>query len=218
MTYEKHFPNYKSVRLWFWLVYKFTENNCRLRHFSEFNKIQKMHSTSVDKIIILTWKLLVTSSQIFSCVNQTPKELTTSKICHVSRCGFKVLILNIQFKTKNSESTERRKISFPKEIVKPVLNNTKQPCRKYDFVAPLTSKQLFGMKVSTSLIYKCSFLVLKFRMKYVLEVYHFSLMIKGTLKHIWKSPYMFVFMYKQHRENFAFLNPKNCNVICPWSL
>ena len=26
---------------------------------------------------------------------------------------------------------------------------------------------------------------------------------------------MFVFMYRQHCENFAFLNPKNCNVICP---
>ena len=117
---------FRTINHWFWLVYKFTENNCRLRHFSEFIKIQKMYSTSVDKIIILTWKLLVTSSQIFSCVNQTPKELTTSKICHVSRCGFKVLILNISFKTKNSKSTERRKISFPKEIVKPVLSNTKQ--------------------------------------------------------------------------------------------
>ena len=30
--------------------------------------------------------------------------------------------------------------------------------------------------------------------------------IKGTLTKIWKSPYMFVFMQKQHPENFAFLN------------
>ena len=29
--------------------------------------------------------------------------------------------------------------------------------------------------------------------------------IKGTLKHIWKSPTVFVFIWKQYPENFAFL-------------
>ena len=29
--------------------------------------------------------------------------------------------------------------------------------------------------------------------------------LKGTLMEIWKSPYMFVFIYKYYRENFAFL-------------
>ena len=28
--------NYKSMRVWLWTVYKFTENNCRWRLFSEF--------------------------------------------------------------------------------------------------------------------------------------------------------------------------------------
>ena len=28
---------------------------------------------------------------------------------------------------------------------------------------------------------------------------------KGTLMQIWKSPYMFVFIWKQYPENFAFL-------------
>ena len=29
--------------------------------------------------------------------------------------------------------------------------------------------------------------------------------IEGILMHIWKSPYMFVFMWKQYPENFTFL-------------
>ena len=31
------------------------------------------------------------------------------------------------------------------------------------------------------------------------------MVVKGTLMQIWKSPNMFVFMWKQHRKNFAFL-------------
>ena len=32
--------------------------------------------------------------------------------------------------------------------------------------------------------------------------------LKGTLMQIWKSPYMFVFIWKQYLENFAFLIPR----------
>ena len=51
--------NYKLMRVWTWLVYNFSENYCHLRFFSEFIQTQKMYSTSVDKIRILTWKLPV---------------------------------------------------------------------------------------------------------------------------------------------------------------
>ena len=55
--------NYKPMRVWLWLVYKFTENYCRSRLFSaDFIQTQKRHPTSLDKIPILTWKLLVKSS------------------------------------------------------------------------------------------------------------------------------------------------------------
>ena len=54
--------NYKPMRVWLWFVYKFTENYCRLRLFSEFIQTQKRYPTSLDKIRILTWKLLVISS------------------------------------------------------------------------------------------------------------------------------------------------------------
>ena len=41
------------------------------------------------------------------------------------------------------------------------------------------------------------------------KTYFLSLLIsgivKGTLVQIWKSPYIFVFIKKQYRENFAFL-------------
>ena len=49
--------NYKPMRVWLWLVYKFTENYYPSRLFSEFIQTQKRYSTSPDKIRILTWKL-----------------------------------------------------------------------------------------------------------------------------------------------------------------
>ena len=46
--------NYKPMRVWLWLVYKFTDNYCHLRLFSEFIQTQKRYPTSLDKISILT--------------------------------------------------------------------------------------------------------------------------------------------------------------------
>ena len=54
--------NYKPMRVWLWLVYKFTENCQIYRLFSEFIQTKKRYPTSLDKIRILTRKLLVTSS------------------------------------------------------------------------------------------------------------------------------------------------------------
>ena len=54
--------NYKPMRIWLWLVYKFTDNYCRSRLFFEFIQTQKRYPTSLDKMRILTWKLLVISS------------------------------------------------------------------------------------------------------------------------------------------------------------
>ena len=60
--WKKFSENYKPIRVWLWLVYKFTENYCRLRLFSGFIQTQKRYFTSLDKISILTWKLIVVSS------------------------------------------------------------------------------------------------------------------------------------------------------------
>ena len=54
--------NYKPMRVWFWFVYKFTENYCPSWLFSEFIQTQKRYLTSLNKICILTWKLLVITS------------------------------------------------------------------------------------------------------------------------------------------------------------
>ena len=59
--------NYKPMRVSLWLFYKSTENNCCLQLFSEFIQTQKRYPTSLDKICILTWKLIVISSQTFPC-------------------------------------------------------------------------------------------------------------------------------------------------------
>ena len=58
---------YKPMRVWLWLVYKFTENYCRSWLFTDFIQTQKRCSTSHDKMRILIWKLLVISSQNVSC-------------------------------------------------------------------------------------------------------------------------------------------------------
>ena len=54
--------NYKPMRVWLWLVYKFTENCQIYRLFSEFIQTKKRYPISLDKIRILTRKLPVISS------------------------------------------------------------------------------------------------------------------------------------------------------------
>ena len=59
----KKFPKtYEPMRVWLWLVYKFS-NNCQIyRLFSELIQTEKRYPTSLDKIRILTRKLPVISS------------------------------------------------------------------------------------------------------------------------------------------------------------
>ena len=54
--------NYKPMRVWLWLVYKFTKSCQIYRLFSEFIQTKKRYPTSLDKICILNRKLLVISS------------------------------------------------------------------------------------------------------------------------------------------------------------
>ena len=76
--------NYKPMRVWLWLVYRFTENNCRLRLFPEFIQTQKRYPTSPDKISMLTWKLLVISSQIFSSEPNSQRTYCSQNISYLS--------------------------------------------------------------------------------------------------------------------------------------
>ena len=54
--------NYRPMRVWLWLVYKFTGNYCRSRLFSEFIQTKKRYPTYLVKIIIQTWKLTTSRS------------------------------------------------------------------------------------------------------------------------------------------------------------
>ena len=54
--------NCKPIKFLLQFGYKFTQNNCRSRLFSKFIQTQKRYPTSLDKIRILAWKLLVISS------------------------------------------------------------------------------------------------------------------------------------------------------------
>ena len=58
--------NYKPMKVWLWLVYKFTKNCQIYRLFSEFIQTKKRYPTHLEKIRILTRKLLVISSGNFS--------------------------------------------------------------------------------------------------------------------------------------------------------
>ena len=57
--WKKYSENYQPIRDRLRLVYKFTENYCRLRLFSKFIQTQKRYPTSLDKIRILAWKFFL---------------------------------------------------------------------------------------------------------------------------------------------------------------
>ena len=57
--------NFKPMRVDYGLFTSFTENYCRSRHISEFIHTEKRYPTFLDKICILTWKLLVISKLNF---------------------------------------------------------------------------------------------------------------------------------------------------------
>ena len=60
------FENYKPMRVLLWLVYKFTKNCQIYRLFLRVHSNSR-YPNSLDKICILTWKLIVISSWNFSC-------------------------------------------------------------------------------------------------------------------------------------------------------
>ena len=59
MISEKHFLNTISqIRVWLRLIYKITEDNCRAQLFTKFIQTDNSSSAFLDKISILTWRLL----------------------------------------------------------------------------------------------------------------------------------------------------------------
>ena len=91
--------NYKPMRVWLWLVYKFTENYCRSWLFSEFIQTQKRYPTSLDKrLLCLSWHKtypnLKTTCHIklkFFLRNKLLENLLLAKYL-IYRCAFKAII------------------------------------------------------------------------------------------------------------------------------
>ena len=57
--------NHKQIAAWLWFVYKITGNNCHSPLLDEF--------ACLSKISILTWRLLVISSQKISCKTKSSR-------------------------------------------------------------------------------------------------------------------------------------------------
>ena len=62
--WETHSKNHQPIRVF---VNKLTENSYRLRYFVAFIQNIESYPTSLGTVSILTWILLVISSQWFSC-------------------------------------------------------------------------------------------------------------------------------------------------------
>ena len=79
--WKTFFENYKPIRVWLWLVYKFTEN---LQLSTEFIQTQKRYPSCLNKISILTWKLFTISSQNVSCELNYQRTYSLQNISYLS--------------------------------------------------------------------------------------------------------------------------------------
>ena len=82
---------YKPMRIWLWLVYRFTENYCRVWLFSKFIQTLKSGILPLLTKYISGLENYLSYQDKFFFVNKTLKELTPCKISHICRCDFNVL-------------------------------------------------------------------------------------------------------------------------------
>ena len=59
--WKRLFENHKPIRVWLWFVYKVIEDNPYLRLFAAFIHTQERSSTTLVKVVILTFKVLTVS-------------------------------------------------------------------------------------------------------------------------------------------------------------
>ena len=76
--------NYKTMRIWLWLVYKLTQNYYRLQLLCQFIQTKERYPTSLDKICILTQKLLVISSKKILCELTSYRAYSLQNISYLS--------------------------------------------------------------------------------------------------------------------------------------
>ena len=76
--------NYKPIRVWLWLVYQRIDNFCRLQLFSKLVPTQKRYPISLDKMRILTWKLLAISGKNIFCELSFERTYSLQNISYMS--------------------------------------------------------------------------------------------------------------------------------------
>ena len=81
--------NYKPMRVWSWLVYKFTENCQIYQLFSEFIQAKKRYPTLLTKYVSYLGNSWSYQAKIFP-LSLTPKELAPCIISHICHCTFNV--------------------------------------------------------------------------------------------------------------------------------
>ena len=109
--------NYKPMRVWLWLVYKFTENCQIYRLFPELIQTKKRYPPSLDKIRILTlWNYLSSQAKIF-LVNLTLKEFAPCKISHICRCVFKQHLHLSNIWSSMNEKAKQHRLSWTKHFL-----------------------------------------------------------------------------------------------------
>ena len=111
---------YEPMRVWLWLAYKFTENYCRVQLFSKFIQTQKRYPTSLDKIHILTWRLLVISSQNFLWTKLLENLLLAKYLISVAAT---LKVRNFEFPISNSVTN--KEYSYGKSMEKICIKRIK---------------------------------------------------------------------------------------------
>ena len=72
--------NYKPMRVWLWLVYKFTQNYCRLWLLSDFIQTQKRYTTSLTchiKLKFVLWAKVLENLLLAKYLTSVAMSLTT---------------------------------------------------------------------------------------------------------------------------------------------
>ena len=82
MVWEYYKP---IIRVWLWLAYKVTKNDCRLRIFIPFIQTKKLYPSFLEEKSILSWKLFTISSQNFSCELNSSRTYSLQNISHLSQ-------------------------------------------------------------------------------------------------------------------------------------
>ena len=89
------------MRVLLWLLYKFTENYCRLQLFSQFIQTQKRYPTSLDKMPMYLENYLSYKAKIFLGTKLLENLLLAKYLISVTVTLIKKIIRSFQYFSKH---------------------------------------------------------------------------------------------------------------------